>query len=40
MLKDMIDEIINFKITLEGDSNHGYKDPVRNKFTNSIVLRS
>ena len=27
----MIDERINFKITLEGESNHGYKDHVSNK---------
>ena len=28
----MIDERINFKITLEGETNHGYKEPVSNKF--------
>ena len=28
----MIDERINFKITLEGGSNHGYKDHVSNKI--------
>ena len=36
----MIDERINFKITLEDESNHGYKDHVSNKFTNSIALQS